>query len=493
MLRHWSKVRHGKAGLSRLGFLLAGWILIFSNVPADDMNLEWGKIEDPRIREALFDLYSQDYFSGIVRMLSNRNYIEQGQEKTVADLLLATLYLAYGMPDNSRNIMLDAADLGISSELQNRIWYYLAKYFFQNGQLNKTHSALAQIRRSISAPVKNDYLLLYADVLANENSNKKAIEILSKIDGKDQTSMFAGFNKAILQIRTGKTDAGLGALEKLTRIESTDTDIISLQEQARLSLASYFLQNNEPDRAKKELVEIRLESPLAPRALLGMGWAYSAMNKQKSALVAWSELAKHGVTNDAVVEGYLASGYAYGQLKALSQALAQFEKSSVIIKTEIRRVKSLIKTVKEDDLVKLILEAEPLTENGWFGDMKTLPQIPAQKYLLSLFATHSYQEAYKNYRDLKYLSNQLTDWMDKLEKHSGMSVTFRESYMNRVIKQQTRTAKMLDQTHQHMAQVMTDYLIARLITLQSYLKRARFQMAQILDQAGNLPIEQLAD
>lgn len=481
----------GSRLLQMLSLLLLSVTLAMPVAAHAEMDLEWGKIEDPRIREALFDLYDQSYFSGIVRLLANRNQIEQGEEKTISDLVLASLYLAYGIPDGARDIMLDIADRGISSELQNRIWYYLAKYYFQNGQPEKTHTALSQVRRDISGKIKDDYLLLYATVLASENSNAKAIDLLSSIQQDSQTALYARFNKAIYLIRMGKPADGLSELEKLSKVQSVDPEIISLQEQARLSLASYYLQNNKPEEARKLLVEIRLDSPLAPRALLGMGWAYAAMDKQKAALVAWNELAKHGASDPAVIEGYLASGYAYGQLEALNQALSQYEKSSVIIKTEIRRINSIINSVQEDDLVNVILDSEPLTENGWFGDMKTLPQIPARSYLLDLFASHTFQEAYKNYRDLKYLSSQLNDWMDKLEKHSGMSVTFRESYLNRILKQQTRTSKMLEKSHRYMAQVITHYLEQRRGILETHLKRARFQMAQILDQAGNMSIPTL--
>ncbi len=475
---------------SKTHTLLAGLLIFLAQCPAqatEDFDLDWGRIKDPRIRETLYDLYDQSYFSGIVRLVTNRNYIDLGAEKDIGNLLLSTLYLGYGMPDRAQDVLLDLSDRGVGSELQNRLWFYLSKYYFQQGNLAKARTSIQQVRGALNGDLENDNLALQAELLSQEDKFEEAARVLRKVEGDSARALFARYNLGILLLRTGNSEDGIRALRQVAQIQSLDPAIIALVEQANLALGSYYLRNNEPNEAKKPLLQIRLESPLAPKALLGMGWSYAAADNYKSALVAWGELLKYSVSDPAVLEGYLASGYAYNKLTAVNQALDQYEKSSVIMKTELRRIDSIIESVKDGMLLDRVLDNAPLSEAGWFGEMTALPEIPAQSYLVDFFATHQFQEAYKDYRDLRYLANQLQEWTTAMEKYSGMSITFRESYMNRIVTQQTKIAKLLGTSKAFVQQITIEYLTQQKNILGENLKQARFQMAQILDQAGHEP------
>ncbi len=470
--------------LRALTLALTGFATCHAAGAAGDLELEWGHVDDPRIRETLFDLYDQSYFTGIVRLVSSRNLIDLGKEKDVGNLLLSALYLAYGIPGQAQSILLDMSDRGVSSELQNRLWYYLARYYYQQDDAVKARTALQQIRGDIDGDLDTERLSLSANLLSREEKNSDAVRTLQRIKGDNARSLYARYNLGVLMLRTGKTDEGIKVLSQLTAVRSLEPDVIALAEQANLALANHYLRNNDPVQAKKALMEIRLDSPLAAKALLGMGWTYAATDNYQSALNAWNELLKYSVSDPAVMEGYLASGYAYSKLQALNQALDQYEKSSVVMKTEMRRVDSIVETVRDGSILDRILDREPLTEAGWFGDMKSLPEIPAQSYLLDFFATHQFQQAYKSYRDLRFLSGQLSEWMSSLDKYSGMSITFRESYLKRTVDQQTKVARLLEKSRAYIQQITIDYLQQQKQLIEENLKQARFQMAQILDQAG---------
>ena len=472
-------------GLAHLLFL--GFTATMITGPAqavEDFELDWGLIKDPRIRETLYDLYDQSYFSGIVRLVTNRNYIDMGAEKDLGKLLLSALYLGYGMPDRTQEILLDFSDRGVESELQNRLWYYLAKYYYQQGNLTEAATSLQQVHGALEGDLENERLTLRAELLSKESKFKEAARVLRAINGDSARAVFGRYNLGILLLRSDSTEAGIRTLNEVAQIKSLDPSIIALVEQANLSLGSHYLRVNAPNEAKKPLLQIRLDSPLAPKALLGMGWSYAAAENYNSALVAWSELLKYSVADPAVLEGYLASGYAYSKLLAVSQALDQYEKSSVIMKTELRRVDSIIQSVYEGTMMDLVVNQEPLSESGWFGEMTSIPEIPAKSYLVNFFASHEFQEAYKDYRDLRYLSDQLQDWTHSMEKYSGMSITFRESYLNRIVTQQTKISSLQEKSRAFMQQITVDHLLGQKELINNNLKQARFQMAQILDQAG---------
>ena len=55
-------------------WLLASALLCAALQPAHAaLDIVWGDIQDPRLREAIFDLNDEEYFTGIIRLVTNRN------------------------------------------------------------------------------------------------------------------------------------------------------------------------------------------------------------------------------------------------------------------------------------------------------------------------------------------------------------------------------------------------------------------------------------
>ena len=65
-------------------FFTAILLLFSSYAHSAELDVDWGIIEDPRIREALFDLYEDNFFSGIIRLVTNRTYSDLAGEQDKA-------------------------------------------------------------------------------------------------------------------------------------------------------------------------------------------------------------------------------------------------------------------------------------------------------------------------------------------------------------------------------------------------------------------------
>jgi DNA repair ATPase RecN len=76
---------------------------------------------------------------------------------------------------------------------------------------------------------------------------------------------------------------------------------------------------------------------------------------------------------------------------------------------------------------------------GWFWQMNDLPQMPHAHHLAPLFAQHEFQEAFKNYRDLRYLTQNLQEWRDKLSVFSDMLDTRTKAFAQRLPQVQERS------------------------------------------------------
>ena len=86
-----------------LAYRLTLLILVFALKPetADaEMNVRWNAIQNPYVKEVLFDFYSNKHFLGINRLITVRSFYNLDDEQVDVDSLLGALYLAYGMQVN---------------------------------------------------------------------------------------------------------------------------------------------------------------------------------------------------------------------------------------------------------------------------------------------------------------------------------------------------------------------------------------------------------
>jgi hypothetical protein len=74
----------------------------------------------------------------------------------------------------------------------------------------------------------------------------------------------------------------------------------------------------------------------------------------------------------------------------------------------------------------------PGSEMGWFWNLQTLPELPHAGHLTQVLAQHAFQEAFKNYRDLLFLGDNLARWRDSLAAFRDMLAERRKAYEQRL-------------------------------------------------------------
>jgi hypothetical protein len=74
----------------------------------------------------------------------------------------------------------------------------------------------------------------------------------------------------------------------------------------------------------------------------------------------------------------------------------------------------------------------PGEEMGWFWSMQDVPEMPHSGHLVPVLAQHEFQEAFKNYRDLLFLTRNLEDWRDKLVVFDDMLANKQKAYAERL-------------------------------------------------------------
>jgi hypothetical protein len=82
-----------------------------------------------------------------------------------------------------------------------------------------------------------------------------------------------------------------------------------------------------------------------------------------------------------------------------------------------------------DDLLYTDPQAD---QQGWFWQLKQLPDAPQSRYLYSLLADNDFQEGLKNYRDLSYLGGTLKGWDDSMDAFRAMIDTREKAHADRL-------------------------------------------------------------
>ena len=439
-------------------------------------------MQNPHLREALDDLYQGNYFIGINRLITLKAYDNLDGEQDKADILLGAFYLAYRMPDLAMNIFFDLADKGTSSHTLDQLWFYLAKTQYQRGDIAATKACLAQIRTHLG-PLQQDRSLLEALVRMQEKQFRPAVDILKRLANDQNWSAFSRYNLGVALAKLGRKEDSIDFLEKVGNLKDTDDVRSALKDKANVTLGYIFLQDHNPERARNFFKQVQLNGPLSNKALLGLGWAYSDLNKHKNSLVAWMELAKRDKSDPSVMEALVATPYAFGKLNANKQSLTYYQDAITTLNNENKQIDALINSIREGTAFKELLQQQADNQANTV-ELLSLPQVPGKHYLANIFSSNEFLAAYKNYKDLTFLSGKLDEWVGRINKYEGVSATFRDAYMERIVKQQTETANTKKEIEDYLKQLAIDNLELQKKIVTKYVNQARFSVAQIYDQAA---------
>ncbi|MBI3776063.1 MAG: tetratricopeptide repeat protein, partial [Gammaproteobacteria bacterium] len=417
-----------------LGLLLLA--ITLSRPTFAGMDIAWGDVQDPRLREAIYDLEEEDYFEGIVRLVTNRNFIDANADKDNVNLLLVALYLGYGMPDEAKELLSEELDKNGKLEVQNALWLKLAQARYQRGQFADAATALTQVRGKLLRETEIERRLLYALVLIQQKQPKQAAEVLNVIDlkGSVNSTAFVRYNLAVALLKLNRTSEAMEQLKLLSEMSSSQKDLLALRDQALITAGYALLKNKDPAQAKNYLEQVRLDGTLSGRAMLGLGWAYSIMDKHKLSIAAWSELSKRNISDPAALEATLAIPYAYSKLQAFRQAAEHYETAIAEFVEADKKLEALMLSVRGGKALEVILKQGPMSHPTAMQEYRKVTDPADLQFLAPLLMSFEFQEAHRNYQDMQTLSKKVQQWINALEKAKNVSPSFRESYMGRLVK-----------------------------------------------------------
>ncbi len=412
--------------------LLAGMTVTIS-AQAKDNDHEWRITKDPFYGDALFYYSNQQYFSAITRILAGRRMGRLGDHKDEAELLLGGMYLSYGM-HNKATTTFDRLlnKKTVQPKIRDRALFYLGKIRYQRGYTDEAEVSLQSVGKALPANLQEEHAVILANILMSKGDYKKAVKILEDIDNETAWSVYGKYNMGIALIRLGQQKRGIALLESVGDMKAKTEEMRSLRDKANTALGYNFLKEDKPDKALTFLNDVRLDGLLANKALLGTGWAYSSRKEYKKALVYWNELQKRDVIDSAVQESLLAVPYSLASLGAGEQAKKHYREAIAIYEAEQQRLNYSMQAIRSGKLIKNIRELDASNEKGWFYALNSLPKSSESRYLINLMSGHAFQEALKNYRDVRFLQQYLKKQDKNLSAYDWMVAARRDGYESRL-------------------------------------------------------------
>ncbi|MEM9173164.1 MAG: hypothetical protein AAGA84_10705 [Pseudomonadota bacterium] len=390
-------------------------------------------VRDPLYGDVLFHFYTGNYFDALVRLSAAQQADKLTFHDDEAELLRGGLLLSYGQHTEAARVFDQLLAANTSPETRDRTWFFLAKIRYQRGFVAEAGAALEAIGDDLPKELEAERRMLHSQVLIKQARFADAIELLDGWKGPRGWIDYSRYNLGVALVRAGEFAEGARWLDRVGRLKDKREELRALRDKANLALGYTWLQNEQPDLAKPILQRVRLNGAFSSKALLGVGWADSDRGDYRQALVPWTNLAQRNLLDPAVQESLLAVPYALGKLNATRQSASQYEDAIRAFDNEQARLRTAIDNINTGQMLeRLLTSTEERNEDGWFWELESLPDATENRYLYHLMATHRFQEALKNYRDVLQLRANLASWKDRVQIFRNIIDTRTAGYAQRL-------------------------------------------------------------
>lgn len=400
------------------------------------------EIKAPHYGDTLFHFFQDHHFTAITSLMASQKFERISPHDDEAEVLRGGMLLSYGLHREAGAIFVQLIEKGASPKVRDRAWFYLAKIRYQRGVLAQAEDALAHVEHNLPPALEEERVLLQANLLMARADFNGAATTLVSVSAKTPGARYVRYNLGIALIRAGDTAKGTAVLDELGKAPAEDEEYRSLRDRANVALGFAALTNEQPSEARSYLERVRLKSMQSSKALLGFGWAADAMKEPQLALVPWLELAQRDVSDSAALEAKIAVPYAYAKLEAYGQSLERYNDAIAAFERESTGLDESIAAVRSGKLVDALIERNRGDEMGWFQRLDDLPDLPHAGHLVPVMAQHEFQEAFKNYRDLLFLTQNLEEWHEKLGVFDDMLTTRRKAYADRLPQVRARASEI---------------------------------------------------
>lgn len=387
------------------------WLVLLLFAPLSvmantDKDLKYGTI--------LFDYYQQDYFSALVGYEYAKATDDLQRNASEARLLQGGMTLSYGLPDEAKLIFDELLEYETDSITANKAWYYLAKLYYNKGEVNQAATSLARINGKVPNDIAEEFNYL-ATLINIKNKHLKTVEeSLSSVSKNSPYEPYLIFNLAISQLRNEQIEASKRNLNNviLYADQHKEEEYLVLADRAKQAMAHIEIEQDNLIGAWQYLQNVRTTGLYSNRALLSYAWTAIKLKRNGQAVPALQALNKRSISIAEVQEAKVLLAHLYEQQGAKRSALKQYlfaQKAFSDGVDAIAKARKVIAGQRIPEEFVVNLDAM-MDETDWYGSEPSLDYNKLTPFLIELMSSNPFHSVIKELRDLYAIRNNLTYW-----------------------------------------------------------------------------------
>lgn len=375
---------------------------------------DWPRaVNDMRYGVALFNFYQEDYFSSLTELLIAEHHGGVKGHGDFPKLLKGGISLSYGLDKEAERIFNDFLDDNTPASTQDRARFFLGKLRYQRRNDDLAERDLLLVGKKLPDSFKDEMSYMQANLAIRKGEFDQAQKLMKSLRKKSAWLPYLYFNLGAANAANGDWRDSVKQLNKLNSLKTVSHEVLSLQDKGNTASGYTYLLAGEYDKAVSSFKDVRLDSPLVDKALLGYGWAAAQQQDFSSALQPWQQLAKRSVVHEAVQEVLLAIPFAYEKLGAQGHALEELNKAVNVYLAELSNVDTAMKRLASQPSLDFFLDQERPSLQ-WVQSGSDLPVSEQLPYLASLVADQEFQNTLSEMRELEILRANLNHWQGSI-------------------------------------------------------------------------------
>ncbi|WP_444943088.1 hypothetical protein ACJJIK_13810 [Microbulbifer sp. ZKSA006] len=378
---------------------------------------KYQRAQDLAYGSTLYDYFQGNYFAALSTLLvaQQRDSIQVHRDN--AALIEGGISLGFGLHRRAAELFEQQGSSNAAPKYRSTAWLKLAELNYLNGDFV---SAAAHLHKSGVADASSLPLNL-----ALRSSDLSAAQQLLQSSGLFPAEQLLGhINLAAAFARSAQLPSAINeyqaAINFAETLDTPSTEIPILVDKAHIGLGYARALAEQHSAARQAFSRVRLNTPWATRALLGMAWSSINAEDYQAGIDALQFLLDKHRYSPAAREAMVALPYSYEKLQNRPVALSAYRNAETYYLQTLTELQQLQQALASEPLAY-----DPVQREAWrYGWLQLAQASPLlrdnQHFLRPILQSDRFQLRLSELRDLQQLSLVLQDWRDKLPQFTAL-------------------------------------------------------------------------